>query len=113
MWYLERMAGVNAEHYADDNLLYEEYKFRLPIGVFKFIRHAVKQSGIYFYYMRFTVRDEGKKLVMESRREFSPMEFDRLPSDIRDHIFRQEVANMISDVTRKFAEKELEDGGAR
>lgn len=113
MWYLERMAGVNAEHYAEFGLRYEEYKFRLPIGVFKFIRHASMQSGIYLYYMRFTVRDEDKRVVMESQREFSPMEFDRLPSDIREHILRQEAANMISDVTRKFAEKEMEDGGSR
>jgi hypothetical protein len=113
MWYLERMAGVNAEHYAEQSLRYEEYKFRLPIGIFKFIRHAGSKSGIYYYYMRFTVRDEDKKAVMESQREFLPMEFDRLPSDIREHIFRQEAANMISDVTRRFAEKELEDGGAR
>lgn len=107
MWYLERMAGVNAEHYAEHGLRYEEYKFRLPIGIFKFIRHASVQSGIYYYYMRFAVRDEDKKIVTEVQREFSPMEFDRLPSDIREHIFRQEVASMISDVTRKFAEKEL------
>ena len=107
MWYIERMAGVNAEHYAEHGLRYEEYKFRLPIGIFKFIRHASVQSGIYLYYMRFTVRDDDKKVVMESQREFLPMEFDRLPSDIREHIFRQEVASMISDVTRKFAEKEL------
>lgn len=113
MWYLERMAGVNAEHYAERDYHYEEYKFRLPIGVFKFIRHSDMQSGIYHHYMRFTVRDEGKKLVMEGQMEFSPDEFDRLPSDIRDHIFRQEAARLISDVTRKFAEKELEDGGAR
>lgn len=113
MWYLERMAGVNAEHYAEFGLRYEEYKFRLPIGVFKFIRHAEPQSGIYLHYMRFTVRDEDKRLVTEAQREFSPMEFDRLPSDIREHILRQEAANMISDVTRRFAEKELEDGGSR
>lgn len=113
MWYLERMAGVNAEHYAEHSLRYEEYKFRLPIGVFKFIRHASMQSGIYLYYMRFTVRDEDKKLVTEAQREFSPIEFDRVPSEIREHLFRQEVAKMISDVTRKFAEKELEDDGAR
>lgn len=113
MWYLERMAGVNAEHYAEHGLRYEEYKFRLPIGVFKFIRHSLTQSGEYLYYMRFTVRDEDKKLVMEAQREFSPIEFDRVPSEIRENIFRQEVARMISDVTRKFAEKELEDDGAR
>lgn len=113
MWYLERMAGVNAEHYAEHSLRYEEYKFRLPIGVFKFIRHASMQSGIYLYYMRFTVRDEDKKLVTEAQREFSPDEFDRLPPDIRDHVFRQEAARLISEVTRRFAEKELEDGSAR
>lgn len=113
MWYFERMAGVNAEHYAEPGLRYEEYKFRLPIGIFKFIRHAGSNSGIYYYYMRFTVRDDDKRLVTEAQREFLPMEFDRLPSDIREHIFRQEVANMISDVTRKFADKELEDAGAR
>lgn len=115
MWYLERMAGVNAEHYAEYGLRYEEYKFRLPIGVFKFIRHAEPQAGTYYYYMRFTVRDEGKKLVMEGQRQFSPAEFDRLPFDIRERerLFRQEVAKMISEVTRKFAEKELEDGSAR
>lgn len=76
MWYVERMAGVNAEH----SLRYEEYKFRLPIGVFKFIRHAQLQSGTYHHHMRFTVRDEGKKLVMEGQRAFLPDEFDRLPS---------------------------------
>ena len=113
MWYLERMAGINAEHYNAPDYGYEEYKFRLPIGVFKFIKHVGMQSGTYSYYMRFTVRDADKKLVIESQREFLPMKFDRLPSDIREHIFRQEVANMISDVTRKFAEKELEDGSTR
>jgi hypothetical protein len=113
MWYLERMAGVNAEHYDESGLRYEEYKFRLPIGVFKFIRHAGLQSGTYLYYMRFTVRDEDKKLVMEAQREFSPMEFDRVSSDMRERIFRHEVAKMISEVTRKFAEKELEDGSTR
>lgn len=109
MWYVERMAGVNAEHYTEPGLCYEEYKFRLPIGVFKFIRHDAEFP---LYYMRFTVRDDGKKLVMEAQRRFSPMKFDRLPSDIRERIFRQEAARMISEVTRKFAEKELEDGGA-
>lgn len=113
MWYLERMAGVNAEHYAEYGLRYEEYKFRLPIGVFKFIRHSLTQSGEYIYYMRFTVRDEDKKLVIEDQRQFLPTEFDRLPFDIRENLFRQEVARVISDVTRKFAEKELEDDGAR
>ena len=113
MWYLERMAGVNAEHYAEQSLRYEEYKFRLPIGVFKFIRHSLTQSGEYLYYMRFTVRDEDKRLVTEAQREFSPMEFDRLPSDIREHIFRQEVARLISEVTCKFADKELEDDSTR
>lgn len=112
MWYVERMAGINAEHYTERDYHYEEYKFRLPIGVFKFIRRDDPQSGIYHHCMRFTVRDEGKKLVMEGQRAFSPNEFDRLPSDIRDHIFRQEAARLISEVTRKFAEKELEDGGA-